>query len=173
MRLVRWSAYLSPFGGGYLFWNPRGGSDSDENYDDDEESRDDPRPEVPICADATIVSPLHRDGMPWPTTPETDGASFARAMRAKEDTYPELAEHNPYGKLTVLACETGGRWHDTARGMIAQLVTTRTQNVHPLLRRAAGLAYQRRWWSLLSVALQRTVTTSLLDHPGLGCMPGT
>ena len=127
---------------------------------------------LPICADATIVSPLHRDGTPWPTTPETDGASFARAIRAKENTYPELAEHNPYGKLTVLACETGGRWHDTARGLIAQLVTTRTQNVHPLLRRAAGLAYQRRWWSLLSVALQRTVTTSLLDHPGLGCMPG-
>ena len=99
-------------------------------------------------------------------------ASFARAIRAKEETYPELADHNPYGKLTVLACKTGGRWHDTARGMIAQLVTTRTQNVHPLLRRAAGLAYQRRWWSLLSVALQRTVTTSLLDHPGLGCMPG-
>ena len=42
----------------------------------------------------------------------------------------------------------------------------------PLLRRAAALAYNRRWWSLLSVALQHTVTLSLLDKPGMGGAPG-
>jgi len=128
---------------------------------------------LPVCGDATIVSPLHRDGTPWAGAPDMDGASFTRALRAKEAAYPELAAANPYGKLTVLACETGGRWHDTARGMVSQLVNTRVLNVPPLLRRAARLAYHRRWWCLLSVALQRTVATSLLDHPGLGCVPGT
>ena len=68
---------------------------------------------------------------------------------------------NPYGKLSVLACETGGRWHDTARGLIAQLVTTRTQTVHPLLRRAAKLAYHRRWWSLLSTALHVSIACAI------------
>ena len=76
-------------------------------------------------------------------------------------------------RLTVLACETGGRWHQTARSTVSRLVDSKTQSVQPLLQRAARLAYHRRWWSLLSIALQRTVATNLLDHPGLGEMPGT
>ena len=87
--------------------------------------------------------------------------------------YPELALPNHYGDLTILACETGGWRHDTARGMVSRLVTAKTQMVPPLLRRAAALAYHRRWWGLLSVALQRVVATNLLDHPGLGGMPGS
>ena len=126
----------------------------------------------PICGDATIRAPLHRDGTPWTGAPDLDGATFARAIRDKEATYPELAVPNPYGDLKVLACETGGRWHETARGMVARLVQTKTQTVPPLLRRAAALAYHRRWWSLLSVALQHTVAVSLLDRPGMGCAPG-
>ena len=89
-----------------------------------------------------------------------------------ERTYPELAAPNPYGDLTVLACETGGRWHDTAQGMVSRLVRTRVATVTPLLRRAAALAFSRRWWSLLAVALQRTVASSLLDEPGMGGAPG-
>ena len=75
---------------------------------------------------------------------------------------------NPYGDLTVLACETGGRWYATARG-----VMTRAHAVPPLLRRAAALAYHRRWWGMLSVALQRTVTTYLLDDPGIAVALGS
>ena len=79
---------------------------------------------------------------------------------------------NPYGELTVLACETGGRWHATARGVVSRLIHTRTHSVPPFLRRAAALAYHRRWWGMLSVALQHTVTTCLLDDPGLAATPG-
>ena len=125
-----------------------------------------------MCGDATIRFPLHRDGTPWAGAPDRDGATFARALRDKKETYPELARVKPYGDLTVLACETGGRWHATARNMVRRLVATRTQAVPPLLRQAAALAYHRRWWSLLSVALQHTVATCLLDHPGMGCVPG-
>ena len=39
----------------------------------------------PICGDATIVSPLHRDGTPWVGTPDVDGASFERAVALKPD----------------------------------------------------------------------------------------
>ena len=33
--------------------------------------------------------------------------------------------------------------------------------------------YHRRWWSMLSIALQHTVATNLLDLLGLGEMLGT
>ena len=126
----------------------------------------------PICGDATIVSPLHSDGTPYALTPDIDGASFLRAVARKEATYPELARQNQYGELTVLACETGGRWHHRALTMVAKLIEAKTQTIVPLLRQAAALAYHRRWWGILSTALQRTVATSLLDHPRMGNMPG-
>ena len=56
--------------------------------------------------------------------------------------------------------------------MVSRLVRTRVATVTPLLRRAAALAFSRRWWSLLAVALQRTVASSLLDEPGMGGAPG-
>ena len=56
--------------------------------------------------------------------------------------------------------------------MVSKLIEAKTQTVAPLLRQAAALAYHRRWWSILSTTLQRTVATSLLDQPGMGNMPG-
>ena len=93
-------------------------------------------------------------------------------MAHKEATYPELARRNQYGELTVLACETGGRWHHRALSMVSTLIEAKTQTIAPLLRQVAALAYHRRWWGILSTALQRTVATSLLDHPGMGDMSG-
>ena len=55
---------------------------------------------------------------------------------------------------------------------MSKLIDAKTQAIPPLLRRAAALAYHRRWWGILLMALQRTVATSLLDHPGMGSMPG-
>ena len=72
----------------------------------------------------------------------------------------------------VLACETGGRWHHPALTMVSKLIEVKTQAIAPLLRQAAALAYHRRWWAILSTALQRTVVTSLLDHLGVRSMPG-
>ena len=56
--------------------------------------------------------------------------------------------------------------------MVAKLIGAQTQTIAPLLRQAAALAYHRRWWGILSIALQCTVATSLLDHPRMGNMPG-
>ena len=53
-----------------------------------------------------------------------------------------------------------------------RLVHAKVAGVQPLLRRAAALAYHRRWWALLSVAQQRCVATSLLDDPGMVGAPG-
>ena len=51
--------------------------------------------------------------------------------------------------------------------MVSKLIEAKTQTVAPLLRQAAALAYHRRGWGMLSTALQRTVATSILDHPGM------
>ena len=56
--------------------------------------------------------------------------------------------------------------------MVSVLIEAKTQTSAPLLREAAALTHHRRWWGLLSMALQRTVATSLLDHPRMGNMPG-
>ena len=56
--------------------------------------------------------------------------------------------------------------------MVSKLIEAKTQTVAPLLRKAAVLAYYRRWWGNLFTALQRTVATSLLDQPGMGIVPG-
>lgn len=80
----------------------------------------------PIFGDATIVAPLHRDGSPREGAADRDWVSFARAVQDKERTYPELTGSNPYGDLTVLAWETGGRLHDKVRGMVSRLVQTCT-----------------------------------------------
>mgnify|MGYP007109845520 CR=1 FL=1 len=56
---------------------------------------------------------------------------------------------------------------------VSRSVDAKTQSVPPLLRRAARLPYHLRSWSLLSVDLQRTAATNLLDHPRMGEMPGS
>ena len=66
--------------------------------------------------------------------------------------------------------EAGG--HHRALMMISTLTAAKTKTFAPLVRQAPALAYHRRWWGILSTALQRTVATSLLDHPGMGSMPG-
>ena len=101
-----------------------------------------------------------------------DGASLARAEADKERMYPELAGPNPYGELLVLAAETGGHWNKTALDTVSRLIDARTKKVSPMLRRAAKLAYHRRWWGILSAALQQAVALCCLDHPGMGSVAG-
>ncbi len=56
--------------------------------------------------------------------------------------------------------------------MVSKLSEAKMQTIAPLLRQAAALAYHRRGWKILSMALQRTEATSILDHPGMASMPG-
>ena len=93
-------------------------------------------------------------------------------LRAESSKNPELADPNPFGELLVLAAETGGRWNQTSINTVRRLVNARTRTVHPLLRRAAKLAYHRRWWSILSVTLQQAVALCCLDEPGMACVAG-
>ena len=125
-----------------------------------------------LCCDVTLVSPLARDGRPQPSSTTRDGAALAVAERRKRAAYPELLRRGPQ-RLCVLACETGGRWNDESLRLVAQLVRSRALRAPAPLRGAATQGWYRRWWGLLSVAVQNTLAATLLGTPPVHApMPG-
>ena len=61
-----------------------------------------------LCCDATLVSPLRRNGQPRPYAADHDGVALRVAEGRKRERYPELVR-GAMGQLVVLACEVGGR----------------------------------------------------------------
>ena len=62
---------------------------------------------IPVAVDATLVSPLHADGTPFPGADTKAGISFQRAERSKATAYPEVVNSSLLQLVTV-ASETGG-----------------------------------------------------------------
>ena len=112
-----------------------------------------------LCCDATLVSPVSRDGQPQGRSADTDGAALATATRRKEATYPELLRNGPQ-RLVVLSSEVGGRWGTGALALVRDFVRLRRLRAPPALRHAAATAWARRWWTQLSVAVQRATALS-------------
>ena len=70
-------------------------------------------------------------------------------------------------------CEIGGRWNDESLRLVAQLVRSRALRAPAPLRGAATQGWYRRWWGLLSVAVQNTLAATLLGSPPVhALMPG-
>ena len=115
---------------------------------------------IALCCDATMVSPLTRDGRPIPRAAAVDGAALARAERRKRRTYPELLG-SPYGRLVTLGCEVGGRWNADSLKLVADMAKHKARGAPRLLRTAARAAWHARWWGLLSVACQTALATTL------------
>ena len=127
-----------------------------------------------LCCDATVVSPLRRNGRVRARAAEVDGAALAGARRRKERTYPELDGGGT--RLVVLGCEVGGRWNDEARRFVNRLASLRAAQAPPLLRHSVRAAFARRWWGLLSVAVQDSLAATLLGlplGPLSGCAPAS
>ena len=124
---------------------------------------------VPLLVDASIVSPLHADGTVWEGADSLDGASLQRVLEAKQRTYPEFSRstHNDHGKLLILACEVGGRFNSDSLWIVKALVDAKVRGVHPHLRRSAAYIWFRRWWGMLSVALQRTCSETIFSTSSL------
>ena len=83
------------------------------------------------------------------------------AENRKHATYPELrrggAQH-----LCALAAEVGGRWNADAHELVRQIVRVRALRAPPALRASASSAWARRWWGMLSIAVQHAVAGSAL-----------
>jgi hypothetical protein len=121
---------------------------------------------VPICGDATLVSPLHSDGQPWRGAATEDGLRLRAARRRKEIVYPELV-NSAMAKLVVMGHEVGGRWAPEALRLIGRLARERCRQAPKLLRRSAQNAWHRRWINNVSVAVQASLAASLAEPAAL------
>ena len=121
---------------------------------------------VPLFADVTCVSPLHGNGTPMPHAADEEGAAVnAVESRNRETDYPDV-HASPQAQLLSLGVETYGRWHKHCLVLVRQLARNKARNASELLAKPMELAYYRRWWSLLSVAVQRVVTEGILRPAG-------
>ena len=117
---------------------------------------------VPLGCDASLVSPLHTDGSPWSDADWRPGVAIQRAEEDKDTTYPELVDSDQL-RLVTLACETGGRWSKQCLDTIRALAHAKAREAPHRLRRAAALAWERRWTAMLSVTVQSALASTLVD----------
>ena len=117
---------------------------------------------VPLGVDATIVSPLHGDGTPWPHAAQRAGVALRRAEAAKDRAYPELVR-SPVVRLVTVAVEVGGRFSETSLDVLRRLAGAKARSAPEALRAAARAAWLSRWATLLSVAVQDALAATLVD----------
>ena len=118
---------------------------------------------IPLAVDATMISPLHADGTAWGNAADQPGASFARALRSKQQTYPELVGSSVL-QLWVVATEIGGRLNKTALELLRAAAAGRAQHEPAPLRRQAARAWEARWTTLLAVAAQNALCATLVQE---------
>ena len=116
-----------------------------------------------LCCDATMVSPLTRDGRPIARAASHDGVALERAQLRKRRTYHEL-DGSPYGRLVVLGCEVGGRWNEDALHFVSQLASHKARSAPRMLQATARAGWSCRWWNLLSVAAQSALAATLIGE---------
>ena len=118
-----------------------------------------------IVVDATLRSPLSSAGRVRVGSHWHDGATFAAARRDKERKYPEFAVQAHRIKFVVAACEIGGRCNQECVDLVRALVLHRSSSAAPALRASLRSSLARRYWGILSVAIQRAGADCLSDDP--------
>ena len=114
-----------------------------------------------IVGDATLRSPLSGAGIPHGAAAQVDGATFP-ARRDKADAYPELVAESTRHKFLVLASEVGGRFSEECLELVNKLLHAKCGHTQSQKRQLLKLIYHRRWWAILSMAVQRAVALDLL-----------
>ena len=117
---------------------------------------------IPLAVDATMVSALHGNGEPWAQAAFVAGISLQRAEDDKAVTYPELVDSGT-AQLTTLACEVGGRWSAACQNVVAELAAARARAAPRHFQLSARLAYEARWWAMLSCTQQDALAATLVD----------
>ena len=121
---------------------------------------------LPICGDATIVSPLHCDGSQRRGADTEPGLALRAAWRRKELVYPELV-NSAMARFLVLGHEVGGRVAPDCLRLLYHLARTKSSLAPALLRRSARSAWHRRWLCSVSVAVQSALAASLVEPAAL------
>ena len=114
----------------------------------------------PLFIDATIVSPIRGNGSPVPNAANESGAALSAACKRNCETdYPDV-ENSPDATLLCLGAEVFGRWHPHCIKLIRHLAKLKSEGYPVELQQATRISYANRWWSLLSVGLQKIVNSS-------------
>ena len=66
-------------------------------------------------------------------------------------------------RLTVLACETGGRWSQTCLTVVRLLARAKARNAPEEAQARVAAAWASRWWSLLAIAGRNTLAATIVD----------
>ena len=115
-----------------------------------------------IVGDATLRSPLSGAGVAHTGAASIDGAIFPQARRDKASAYPELAQESSRHKFLILASEMGGRFSEECTDLVRKLLNHKCTAVGGGDTTLLRLVYSRRWWGILSVAVQRAIALNLL-----------
>ena len=67
-----------------------------------------------------------------------------------------------HAQLLSLGVETYGRWGNQSLALVRQLARYKSLNVPEVLRTSAEVGYYKRWWSILSVSVQKIVMEGIL-----------
>ena len=120
-----------------------------------------------VSIDATMVSPLGRDGQPRGSSARQAGAVLEQAARRKrETTYPELLTARRC-RLVVFGIEVGGRWNGEARHLFRALARAKARGRSQWLRASALQAFHKRWSGVVPVA-PRALAATLAGLPSAG-----
>ena len=114
-----------------------------------------------IAVDATLVSPLKRNGQARARAHCQDGAALEDAKKNKARTYPELLRSTRC-RLVTAGMEVGGRWEESANEFLVELAKNKAEQAPRLLNGSATNGWLRRWVSLLSKAGMDSVASTLL-----------
>ena len=120
---------------------------------------------IPLCCDATLVSPLKADGQPAHRSDAVPGSALVEAERRKRRTYWELASGR-HARLLVLGNEIGGRWSEDALAILPLLAEARARSAPRLLHGQIRGALVARWSAMIAVTVQDAVAAGL---SGEGC----
>ena len=120
-----------------------------------------------IAVDATIVSPVRRDGQPRPRADHQPGLALDQAVDRKHRAYPELREARRC-RLVVFGVEVGGRVSRSTLTFLRLLARARARQRAPWCAAAARQALNQRWKAQAAFAALRAHACSLLELPIAG-----
>ena len=120
-----------------------------------------------IAVDATIVSPIRRDGEPRPRADHEPGLALNQAVDRKHRTYPEFQQARRC-RLVVVGVEVGGRISRPTLTFLRLLARARARQRAPWCAAGARQALMRRWTALAFFAALRAHACSLLELPIVG-----
>ena len=116
---------------------------------------------LPLLLDATLRSPFTSAGVPRPLAASVNGSTFLGAYADKHRVYGRDVAVSGQVALVVVAAEVFGRFDAHSSQLVGELARAHVSNTNPVLRRRLLLGWTRRWWAVLSVALQVSVAESI------------